>query len=386
LWKPVEGTSHSERGDRLGSDNEVVADAPPRLEFESLDDQQASEIINSPQAEAIAPVMPTALIEPVELATPPTSGVGQPWGIAATGADSSKFTGKGITVAVLDTGIERGHPCFAGMDIREMDFTGSGHGDGRGHGTHCAGTIFGQEVGGIRYGVAPGIKKALVGKVLGKDGRGTTQMIFQGLAWAIAQHADIISMSLGLNFSGQVARRVADGWPVDLATSRALDDFRSTIRMFDSIVNVAHAGEAFGHVSLVIAATGNDSRREIDADYRIAAGTPAVACDISVAALKQDGAKLAVAEFSNSKPSIAAPGVDVVSAWLNGAFKSLNGTSMACPHVAGVAALWLESMRASGGVATRTALKSNLLARARSNVMIDGTGPVDVGSGLVTAP
>ena len=89
------------------------------------------------------------------------------WGIRALGANTSPFTGKGIKVAVLDTGIDASHLSFKHMEDKliQKDFTGDGDGDENGHGTHVAGIIFGQPVDGLRIGVAPGIDQALVGKV-----------------------------------------------------------------------------------------------------------------------------------------------------------------------------------------------------------------------------
>src|SRR6202040_2805180 len=105
-------------------------------------------------------------------------GGGEPWGVAAVGADECRYDGRGVTAAILDTGIEVSHPCFKGIKIEQKDFTGSGDGDRRGHGTHCAGVFFGRDVGGKRYGVAPGIDKAYIGKVLRDDGHGSTRMLF----------------------------------------------------------------------------------------------------------------------------------------------------------------------------------------------------------------
>src|SRR5918998_73997 len=126
---------------------------------------------------AIAPIMPTRLIEPLAAAAaaPPT------WGVSAVRADVSAFTGNGVVPCVLDTGIDSSHPAFHGVQLVERDFTGEGTGDGHGHGTHCAGTIFGRDVGGTRIGVAPGVRKALIGKVLDSRGSGTSAMIFDGI-------------------------------------------------------------------------------------------------------------------------------------------------------------------------------------------------------------
>jgi subtilisin family serine protease len=126
---------------------------------------EVADIRRKPGFTAIAPIMRTSLIRPLAAAA---AGAQDVWGLAAVKADSSAFTGDGVTVAVLDTGINKNHPAFAGIadQIVEKDFTGTGNGDNQGHGTHCAGTIFGRAVDGKRIGVAPGVTKALIGKVL----------------------------------------------------------------------------------------------------------------------------------------------------------------------------------------------------------------------------
>jgi subtilisin family serine protease len=92
-----------------------------------------------------------------------------------TGVAESPFTGHGVTVAVLDTGIDAEHEAFQGVELIQQDFTGEGNGDGHGHGTHCGGIIFGQKVNGFRFSVAPGVRRALIGKVLASDGSGSTE-------------------------------------------------------------------------------------------------------------------------------------------------------------------------------------------------------------------
>jgi subtilisin family serine protease len=168
------------------------------VSVQSLDFKEVKEFAGEPGVAAIAPLMATYLIRPlsdVELAA-----AGDAWGIAAVGADRSNWTGEGVTVAILDTGIDRQHPAFAGVDIVEKDFTGSGDGDRQGHGTHCAGTVFGRDVDGKRIGIARGVNRALIGKVLGDQGGGNSNMIFEGIQWAIQQGAQVISMSLGFDF------------------------------------------------------------------------------------------------------------------------------------------------------------------------------------------
>jgi subtilisin family serine protease len=359
----------------LGAELLSAGKGLPTLSTERLPEHAVAELVADPQVELVAPVMPTHLIRPLEN-----------WGIAAVKADQSAYTGAGVTVAVLDTGIDRAHPAFAGITLVEKDFSGHGDGDRQGHGTHCAGTIFGRDVA-QRIGVARGVERALIGKVLGDDGSGQSDMVFGALTWAMQERADIISMSLGFDFPGMVAGLTADGWPVDLATSTALEAYRGNLRMFDAIMAVVKAQSAFGVSPLVIAAAGNESRRGVNREYRIAASLPAAADDVvSVAAVGRDGGRYAVADFSNSMALLAGPGVDITSAWLGGGLHIISGTSMACPHVAGVAALWWESLRRSGIKPNAKNVLARLLSNARKDVFAENTDEADIGQGFVTAP
>src|SRR5262249_50279124 len=156
----------------------------------------------------------------------------------------------------------------------ERDFTGAGNGDGHGHGSHCAGTIFGRSVASERFGVAPGIRRALVGKVLGDDGRGESAWVFQAMQWALAGGAQVICLSLAFDFPPLVAQLVARGWPPDLATSSALEAFRGTLRMFDAIMSLVQARIPLDGGAVVVAAAGNESRRDVDRSYEISVSLP----------------------------------------------------------------------------------------------------------------
>ncbi len=377
----VRGWSHGNEafGARAGS---------PTFSVESLSDNAASELAVDPEVHVIAQAMPTRLIRPFAASAASAEMAGQSnWGVEAVLADKSPCTGAGVTVAVLDTGIDNTHPAFSGVELVEKDFSGHGNGDRQGHGTHCAGTIFGRDIGVQRIGIARGVERALIGKVLGDDGSGGSEMVFNALTWAMQERADIISMSLGFDFPGMVDGLTKDGWPADLATSSALEAYRGNLRMFDAIMGMLKAQAAFGVSPLVVAAAGNESRREVNQEYRIAASLPAAADGVvSVAAVGRGKTKYAVAEFSNSFALISGPGVDIPSAWPGGKLNTISGTSMACPHVAGVAALWWESIRRAGGRPNAKNVAAKLLATARRDVFELGMDEADIGQGFVTAP
>lgn len=276
------------------------------------------------------------------------------WGLQAIAAATSGFTGAGIKVAVLDTGFEDTHPDYIGRIVTKKLFAShSVPGDVHGHGTHCIGTACGslRPSGVPRYGVACDAE-IFAGKVLGDDGFGTDRSIIAGMEWALEQNCEIISMSLG------AATGVGD---------QPNDDY-----------------ERIGQVcldsgTLVIAASGNESMRP--GTIR-PVGSPANASTImAVGAIDR---ALRVASFScggvnpNQDVDIAAPGVAILSSVPGGTHDTFDGTSMATPHVAGVAALLAESDPKFRG----WALWARLLQLARPLNL-----PArDVGKGLLQAP
>lgn len=369
--------------DTPGSLAEAVGAGGPRLDVAPLTAPERAQMERDARF-LVAPKMPTALIRPLDVAATPAAG-GTAWGIEAVKADVTAATGAGVKVAVLDTGIDAAHPAFAGVTLTQKDFSGDGDGDRQGHGTHCAGTIFGRDVDGTRIGIARGVTDVLIGKVLRDNGAGESDMIFQAMQWAMNQGAQVISMSLGFDFPGMVARLVGQGWPADLATSEALEAYRGNLRMFDALMAMIRAQAAFGASPVVVAAAGNESRRDQNQDYRIAKSLPAAAQDVLAIAAASAGTPYGIAYFSNSLASLTAPGVDILSARAGGGLATMSGTSMACPHVAGVAALWWQNAVAGGQPHAATVIAS-LVANARGTVFAAGLDEADYGGGMVTAP
>jgi subtilisin family serine protease len=268
--------------------------------------------------------------------------VGATWGLIKCKVPPSLRSGAGIKVAVLDTGMDLGHPDFAGRAIVAQTFVGQPVPDLHSHGTHCIGTACGPKApaGSIpRYGIA--YKTPIfVGKVLTNSGSGTTGTVLAGMNWAIANRCPVISMSLGA---------VA---PVQAAYTSA-------------------GAAALARGCLIVAAAGN-------AGSGVPTGAPANSPTImAVASLDQN---LSPSSFSQSgKIEISGPGRDVFSSVPRPTrYGTKTGTSMATPHVAGCAALWAE---------TSPALRAlNLWKRLQLTAKPLPFPAARVGKGLVQAP
>lgn len=305
-------------------------------------------------------------------------------GIIAVNAHTSPFTGQGVTVAVLDTGIDAGHPAFAGKTLVTKNFTTESAendvNDLNGHGTHCAGTICGAPVGDIRVGVAPGVAKLCVGKVLAAAG-GTAEMMISGMIWAVReQKAAVVSMSLGYDLPGNTERLVERGLSVTQASNLVLRQHADLLRTLATLQPFLRSQSSN---VVFVAATGNESERP---GLVLDAGLPAAQLfAVGAVGATPAGDRWAIAPFSNGRAEVVAPGVDVVSAAPGGGWATMSGTSMATPHAAGVAALWVERARTEGLLAlpdwVSSAIKSNAVRKPLADVDVNA-----IGAGMIQAP
>ena len=287
--------------------------------------------------------------------------VGATWGLNATKVIppsafyTNPYNGTGIKVAILDTGFDFNHPDFAGRPVVHQSFiAGQTTQDGHGHGTHCTGTSCGpisSPSAAQRYGIAYSAS-IYIGKVLSNAGSGGDGGILSGINWAVSNGCAVISMSLGGGVNGAGYSAV-----YETAAARALQ---------------------LG--SLIIAAAGNDSGRpNLIKPVSHPANCP------SIMAVGAVDVNMNVAGFSNGglyptygAVDIVGPGVAVYSSTkLPAKYASWNGTSMATPHVAGIAALYAQS----------TGLRGIHLWRKLTSTAKPLPLPVrDVGAGLVQAP
>ncbi|MED4014556.1 MULTISPECIES: S8 family peptidase [Sutcliffiella] len=300
-----------------------------------MTEQQAKALQNNPHIKAVEPNFEAqAFAQTV------------PWGVPhvqGTDAHAAGHTGSGVKVAILDTGIDRNHE---DLNVRggHSVFTDSANRDpyydGSGHGTHVAGTVaaLNNSVGVL--GVAYNAELYAV-KVLNNSGSGSYAGIAEGIEWAVNNGMDIINMSLG----GSMSSSILEEW-----------------------CNIAYNSGV-----LVVAAAGNSGRTNGRGDT---VGYPAKYDSvIAVAAVDSSNNR---ASFSSTGPAveIAAPGVNILSTTPGNSYASYNGTSMASPHVAGVAALVLAA----------NPNLSNVELRNRLNDTAQNLGDANhFGNGLVRA-
>ena len=372
------------------------SEAPPEMAFEvqSLERSNIGQLSQRADVVASAPSIPTVLLKEMDH---PIGGVAAvtlaaqdvTWGVRAVGADTSPHTGKGVVVAVLDTGIDRHHPAFAGINLVEKDFTGEGNGDTLGHGTHCAGTIFGRSGSAGRIGVAPGVEKALIAKIIGRNSGGDSAMLVKAIEWAVENGAHVLSMSVGFDFVA-LAQRMEDRFIKEIALARSLEAYRATVSLFEKATALIRAkGEFSRTTSIFIGAAGNTSDRLRGPDYEVSVSPPANSegfVAVGAVGYTQGPANvISVAHFSNTGPNVCAPGVGIISARPGGDLVSMSGTSMATPHVAGVAALWTEKLMRENMLCADY-LTVKLIGSASLDYFTPEVDKSDVGAGMVRAP
>uniref|UniRef100_UPI003C307DBA S8 family peptidase n=1 Tax=Cytobacillus pseudoceanisediminis TaxID=3051614 RepID=UPI003C307DBA len=217
--------------------------------------------------------------------------------------------GKGIKIAVLDTGCDLSHADLKDRITGGRNFTDDDNSDPNifkdynGHGTHVAGTIAAHENDAGVIGVAPEADLLIV-KVLNKDGSGQYEWIINGIHYAIEQNADIISMSLG--------------GPADVPELH--DAIKAAVKK-----NI-----------LVVCAAGNEGDGDDSTDEFAYPGCYNEVISVGAINLERDSS-----EFTNSHNEIdlVAPGEEILSTFLNGKYATLSGTSMAAPHISGALAL-----------------------------------------------
>ncbi|ELZ10676.1 subtilisin-like serine protease [Halovivax asiaticus JCM 14624] len=239
--------------------------------------------------------------------------------------DGLDVTGQGASVAVLDTGLDADHPEFEGFDAENnwAHFNETGHitgdppTDADGHGTHVAGTVAGGNESGTHIGVAPDTE-LYAGAVI-PDGSGEAAQVLGGMQWAVEQDVDVMSMSLGAAghrdlYLETIANAHADGTILVASAGNEQEGTTSSPGNDPLSVSVGASNPSLG-----IASFSSGELVDTATEYGYSAGT--------------DWPEQYIL------PDVSAPGVSVLSAYPDGEYEHLPGTSMAAPHVSGVVAL-----------------------------------------------
>lgn len=320
-----------------------------------VDQQGASALEAHSQIQDVQPAEQLTLIRPIPGVAASATGVGRvTWGIHRVGADklwAKGLTGKGVRVGHLDTGVDGNHTALKGRikGFMEFDFFGERvegakpHDTGE-HGTHTAGTIVGGKIRGISVGVAPDAD-FFSGLVI--EGGNTLLRVLAGMEWCLEQNIQVLSMSLGIRgFT-----------PFAVAITQRLRQ-QGVLPVFAIGNEGPNTSRSPGNYAEALSVGAIDYRRHM-------------------------------APFSSSivfnrpeepdQPNVVAPGVNVYSAKVGGGSLILNGTSMATPHVAGVAALLWQAKPD----ATVDEVEQAILSTCD---IIKKEDPLRFGKGIVNAP
>ena len=272
-----------------------------------------------------------AYVEPDRVMRASATQSGAPWGLdridqrarPLSGTYTYAGTGSGVRAYIIDTGIQTSHPQFGGRASAVYDAVGDGQNgqDCNGHGTHVAGTV-----GASTYGVAKGVSLRAV-RVLDCSGSGSNSGVIAGINWVARNRISpaVANMSLGGG------------------ASQAVDD----------AVNALATAGVF-----VAVAAGNENQNACNT-------SPARAANVTtVAASTSSDAKASYSNFGGCV-DLYAPGSGITSTWIGSSTNTISGTSMASPHVAGVAALY----KGANGDAAYGTIRSWLTANATAGVI-----------------
>jgi minor extracellular protease Epr len=265
------------------------------------------------------------------------------WGVSdvqAPTAWSNGFTGNGVKVAVVDTGIAPHEDLTVAGGVSMVSYT-SAYADDDGHGTHVAGIIGARNNSLGVVGVAPDANLYAV-KVLGSDGSGYLSDVIAGIDWAITNHMDIVNLSLGSSTDSSTLHQEVD--------------------------------KAYNSGVLVVAAAGNDGGTntvEYPGKYSSAIAVSAVDSNNKIASFSSTG----------SEVEVAAPGVNILSTYLNNTYAYMSGTSMATPMVTGQLALLKQANSTASAATLRSMLDQDVLdLGAAGKDPLYGYGLVQAGS------
>ncbi len=274
--------------------------------------------------------------------------------------------GEGVTVCIVDTGIDSDHPDFAGRIGLTKDFSGKGSvEDGNGHGTHVASTVAGTGAasGGKYEGVAPAAS-LMVAKVLSDSGGGRMSDVMAGVEWAVQNGADVLNLSLGSDGN-------SDGK--------------------DALSTMVNAAVDAGKVVVVAAGNAGPGANTV--------GSPGAAEKAITVGASTDADGMA--NFSSRgptadgrvKPDISAPGTKIIAARATGTsmgqavddnYTSAQGTSMATPHVAGLCALILKANPRLTPAQVKSILRDTAI-NLNLDANIQGQGRVDALAAVTAA-
>lgn len=272
-----------------------------------------------------------AYVEPDRVMHISTTQSSPPWGLdridqralPLSGTYTYTYTGSGVRAYIIDTGIQTSHPQFGSRASAVYDAVGDGQNgqDCNGHGTHVAGTV-----GASTYGVAKGAYLRAV-RVLDCSGSGSNSGVIAGVNWVAQNHISpaVANMSLGGG------------------ASQAVDD----------AVNALATSGVF-----VAVAAGNENQDACNTSPARAANTTTVAASTS------SDAKASYSNFGGCV-ELYAPGSNITSTWIGSSTNTISGTSMATPHVTGVAALY----KAAYGDASYATIRNWLTSNATANVI-----------------